>query len=99
MNPSKLTRTLNFMREVDLTPPDFVLYLLNSRAESHKLAKDTLINSVCLIFNTFSIVLDAVNRVKTWAHEAAKSIYMQQVQGLTHPTLGFHFNAINATAQ
>jgi hypothetical protein len=48
-----------------------VLHLLKSKAESHKLAKDSLIDEIHLIFDTFSIITNAVNNVKTWARKAA----------------------------
>jgi hypothetical protein len=60
-----------------MTTSNFVLAFLNMKAENYKLAKDTLLHEVFLIFHTFSIVLDAVTSVKTWAHEA-QTLYMQQ---------------------
>jgi hypothetical protein len=63
------------------------------------MAKDTLLHEVSLIFDTFSIILNAVASVKAWAHEATKSLYMRQAQWLTHSALGFHFNVQNTTAE
>jgi hypothetical protein len=87
------------MHVENCTPSDFVLALLASNIDNHKPAKDSLLDEVSHIFDTFSIVLATVSAIQTWAHEALKNMYMEQIRKLTNPTLSFHFNAFNATAE
>jgi hypothetical protein len=98
MHVSKLSQILNLFSHKGITPSDFILSLLASSLDIQKPTKDSIIKDVACIFDTFSIALAAVSAVRTWAHEASKTIYMKQVQQLTHPSLGFHFNALNASA-
>jgi hypothetical protein len=99
MHPVKLSRVLDSMHVENCTPSDFVLALLASNIDNHKPGKDSLLDEVSHIFNTFSIVPAAVPAIWTWAHEASKNMYIEQIQKLTNPMLGFHFNALNVTAE
>jgi hypothetical protein len=98
MHACKLSWILNLFSHKGVTPSDFILLLLAFNVDIYKPTKASIIEDVACIFNTFSIAPAVVSAVRVWAHNASKTIYLQQVQWLTHPGLGFHFNALNASA-
>lgn len=99
MQDATLQRVLTFLENINCTPTDSILALLTTPAGGHDSQKQNLVNNTAGIFDVFSCVPDAGPAVKTWVHEAAKTVYMEQVRKLTAPRLGFHFNAKNATAK
>ncbi|KAF8585314.1 hypothetical protein K439DRAFT_1616043 [Ramaria rubella] len=79
------------------TPMEFVLSLLTSAAEVT--AKMNLIDNTACVLDAFSCVPAAAQAVRTWTHEAAKTLYMEQIRALTTPQSSFHFNTHKATLE
>ncbi|KAF8575585.1 hypothetical protein K439DRAFT_1623482 [Ramaria rubella] len=79
------------------TPMEFVLSLLTSAAEVT--ARMNLIDNTAHVLDAFSCVPAAAQAVRTWTHEAAKTLYMEQIHALTVPQSRFHFNAHKATLE
>jgi hypothetical protein len=78
MHMAKLSHIIAFLLHEEITPSDFILSLLGSSLDTHQPAKDSLLEDVVCIFDTFSIVPAVVTAVRSW--KASKSIYMQQAQ-------------------
>lgn len=78
---------------------DLILSILTSQQSFTINAQTNAFINIRLWLDVISTIPAVYDQVRTWVHDAAKTIYSEDVCTLTHPSHGFRFNAANATIE